>query len=86
VRYRQVDGTVHSQLFEEGWDATLGHPAIVPDVNGPAVDVQLFESSDHLDHRTQLDELEASGCLRMTTVVNKPDGNLSASTYALVPG
>jgi gamma-glutamylcyclotransferase (GGCT)/AIG2-like uncharacterized protein YtfP len=80
---RWIEGTVRGQLLQEGWGAELGYPGIVLDLDGPAVGVQLFESSDLPDHWTRLDEFEGSGYRRTVTTVSTAEGDLLASIYIL---
>jgi gamma-glutamylcyclotransferase (GGCT)/AIG2-like uncharacterized protein YtfP len=82
---RWIEGTVRGELFQVGWGADLGYPAIVLDVDGPIVDVQVFESSDLPDHWARLDEFEGSGYRRTVTPVGTAEGDLWASIYVLAP-
>ena len=80
---RWIDGTVRGQLLQEGWGAEFGYPGILLDLDGPAVGVQLFESSDLPNHWTRLDEFEGSGYRRTVTTVSTAEGDLLASIYVL---
>ena len=80
---RWIEGTVRGQLLQEGWDAEFGYPGIVLDRDEPTVGVQLFESSDLVDHWTRLDEFEGSGYQRTVTTVSTAEGDLVASIYVL---
>jgi gamma-glutamylcyclotransferase (GGCT)/AIG2-like uncharacterized protein YtfP len=82
---RWTDARVRGHLLQEGWGAAAGYPGIVLDVDGPAVDVQLFESLDLPDHWARLDEFEGSGYRRMVTPVSAASGVLLASIYVLAP-
>ena len=37
-------------LVDAGWGASLGYPALVLQADGPAIDVEVFESADLPDH------------------------------------
>lgn len=82
---RWIEGTVRGQLLQEGWGAAIGYPGIVLDVDGPTVDVRLFESADLPDHWARLDEFEGAGYRRTITPVSTAEGDLSASIYVLAP-
>lgn len=79
-----IEGTVRGHLHPEGWGAALGYPGIVLDIDGPTVDVQLFDSTDLQDHWTRLDEFEGSGYRRTVTTVSTAGGELRTSIYVLV--
>jgi len=80
-------GTVNGVLREQGWGAALGHPAIVLDPNGPAVEVQVFESQDLPRHWARLDAFEGAGYRRVATQVNTVAGQTDAFIYELAePG
>jgi gamma-glutamylcyclotransferase (GGCT)/AIG2-like uncharacterized protein YtfP len=76
---------VRGHLLHEGWGAAAGYPGIVFDVDGPTVDVQLFESLDLPDHWARLDEFEGSGYRRMVTPVSTVSGDLLAFIHVLAP-
>jgi gamma-glutamylcyclotransferase (GGCT)/AIG2-like uncharacterized protein YtfP len=78
---RWIEGTVHGRLLQQAWRATPGYPVIVLDPDGPAVGVQLFESSNLPDHWSRLDEFEGSGYQRAVTTVSTTEGYLMASIY-----
>jgi len=80
---RWIEGTVRGQLLQDGWGAALGYPGIILDSEGPAVNVQLFESTDLPAHWTRLDEFEGSGYERTVTTVHTVEGDLPASIYVL---
>lgn len=80
---RWFGGEVHGWLHEAGWGAALGFPALILDPAAPAVSVQVFESRDLPDHWSRLDDFEGPGYQRVVTTVSTPEGDLSASIYAL---
>ena len=80
---RWTEGAVRGRLLQEGWGAELGYPGIVLDVDGPTVDIQLFESMDLPNHWNRLDDFEGSGYRRTVTSVNTAKGDLSAQIYVL---
>ena len=83
---RWLRGQVHGTLYEEGWGASLGYPALVLDPDGPAVGVHVFESDDLPAHWARLDAFEGPGYERVTTAVHTAEGQLPAQIYALAPG
>ena len=74
-------GQVHGHLIEEGWGAKLGYPALVVDPDAPAVEVQLFESSDLPAHWSRLDAFEGSGYQRVAIPVEVLGGTVDAWIY-----
>lgn len=78
-----IEGTVRGQLHQAGWGAYLGYPAIVLDVDGPEVNVQLFKSSDLPEHWDRLDAFEGPAYRRAVTAVSTIEGELPASIYVL---
>jgi len=76
-------GRVHGTLVQAGWGAGLGFPALVLDPDGPAVDVQVFESSELPAHWSRLDAFEGPGYERVATTVRVPSGDVAASIYVL---
>jgi gamma-glutamylcyclotransferase (GGCT)/AIG2-like uncharacterized protein YtfP len=76
-------GTVNGKLFASGWGAAQGFPGLILDPLGPSVGVDLFESKDLPEHWARLDEFEGEGYRRALTIVNTPEGNLSAWIYVL---
>jgi gamma-glutamylcyclotransferase (GGCT)/AIG2-like uncharacterized protein YtfP len=85
LRGRWSAGHVHGRLVDAGWGAALGYPALVPDEDGPAVEVEVFESADLPEHWTRLDEFEGPAYERVAVVVHGPDGDVPASIYVLRP-
>ena len=81
---RWYRGTVRGKRLEAGWGNTLGFPGLILDPEGPAVDVQVFESSDLPDHWSRLDDFEGPGYRRVVTRVHTPQGELSACIYVVV--
>jgi gamma-glutamylcyclotransferase (GGCT)/AIG2-like uncharacterized protein YtfP len=78
-----TDGQVQGRLANAGWGVHLGFPALILDENGPAVDVQLFESADLPAHWSRLDDFEGDGYARVETIVRTARGDVSAYIYAL---
>lgn len=84
---RWFTGKVRGRLFEEGWGATMGFPALVLDPTGPEVEVQVLESAELPRHWDRLDEFEGSGYQRVVALVTTRDqGSVSASIYVLAAG
>jgi gamma-glutamylcyclotransferase (GGCT)/AIG2-like uncharacterized protein YtfP len=77
------DGTVRGHLHEEGWGATIGFPAIVPDPDGPEVAVRVFESPDLPLHWERLDRFEGSAYHRIVTAATVDGRPLPVYVYAL---
>jgi gamma-glutamylcyclotransferase (GGCT)/AIG2-like uncharacterized protein YtfP len=63
----------------------LGYPALILDPEGPAVEVQIFESTDLPSHWPRLDDFEGPGYQRVTVPVETADGRLEASIYVHKP-
>jgi gamma-glutamylcyclotransferase (GGCT)/AIG2-like uncharacterized protein YtfP len=76
-------GYVHGSLVEEGWGAQLGYPALIPNPDGPRIDVFVFESRALLDHWQRLDAFEGPGYRRVAVDVFTDEGVLTASIYVL---
>ena len=49
--------------------------------DGPAIDVEVFESADLPDHRARLDDFDGDGYQRVVTRVRTPTGEMDASIY-----
>jgi gamma-glutamylcyclotransferase (GGCT)/AIG2-like uncharacterized protein YtfP len=58
---------------------------LVLDPDGPAVDVQIFESIDLPGHWPRLDHFEGPGYRRVAVPVETADGRLEASIYVFKP-
>ena len=78
---RWFEGTVRGHKYE---DAGLGYPGLILDIEGPRVDILVFESSDLPEHWARLDTFEGSDYRRTITAVSTGDGTLSANIYELV--
>ena len=76
-------GHVHGTLVESGWGAAMGYPALVLDPEGPAVDVQVFESADLRSQWERLDGFEGAGYERVPVTVHTDDGDKDALIYVL---
>jgi gamma-glutamylcyclotransferase (GGCT)/AIG2-like uncharacterized protein YtfP len=77
-------GFVRGTLFESGWGADIGYPAMrwVPD--GSQIAVHLFESRKLESEWTRLDEFEGSEYIRILVPVEKHDKVFAvANIYAL---
>ena len=80
---RWLAGHVHGDLVEEGWGAQFGYPALIPNPEGPRIDVFVFESPALPHHWQRLDAFEGSGYRRAAVDVFTDDGVLTASIYVL---
>ena len=78
---RWSEGQVNGSLVDAGWGASLGYPALILDPEGPAIDVQVFESGDLPAHWSRLDDFEGSGYERVVTTVRTSAGDVDASIY-----
>ena len=76
-------GHVRGTLVNAGWGAGLGYPALVLDPAGPAVEVDVFESTSLPAHWSRLDEFEGPGYARVATTVATGWGHLDAFIYVL---
>ena len=68
-------------LVDAGWGASVGYPALVLQADGPAIDVEVFESADLPDHWARLDDFEGDGYQRVVTTVRTPTGEMDAFIY-----
>ena len=76
--------TLRGRLFEEGWGATLGYPAIIPSDDGDEVDGFVLVSEQLADHWPRLDDFEGEGYERVAvTVTVDGEGEAEAFVYAL---
>ena len=80
---RWLAGQVCGTLVDAGWGAGLGYPALILDPDGPAVDVQIFESVDLPAHWSRLDEFEGPGYRRVVTTVRAHAGDVDAYIYVM---
>jgi gamma-glutamylcyclotransferase (GGCT)/AIG2-like uncharacterized protein YtfP len=74
---------VRGQLREAGWGSALGFPGLVLDAAGAAIDVDLLESEDLVEHWARLDEFEGPGYRRVVARVSTAFGEVEAWIYAL---
>lgn len=78
--------SVRGHLHPQGWGATLGYPAIVPDVDAPVVHGQLFSAPALDAHWARIDAFEGEGYCRVLAPVRLADGSsVDAWLYALDP-
>lgn len=79
-------GHVKGQLYQEGWGATLGYPALVIDPDGEVVVGHVFTSEKLHHHWSELDDFEGEGYRRVLIDVTLEDGSVTqAYIYALSP-
>jgi len=74
-------GTVYGRLVDRGWGAALGYPALIPDADGEAITVHLFESGELPDHWSRLDAFEGDAYRRMPIPVFTATGVVEAWIY-----
>ncbi|HEX2526752.1 MAG TPA: gamma-glutamylcyclotransferase family protein [Geminicoccus sp.] len=80
---RWLRGVVRGRLVEAGWGASLGHPGLVLDLEGPVVEVHVFESAVLPQHWERLDAFEGDGYRRVVARVVTDEGEMDAWIYAL---
>lgn len=77
-------GCVRGTLHPEGWGATYGYPAIIPDPAGEKVEGYLFHSENLPQHWMDLDDFEGEGYERVVVEVELVSGKKEkAFIYAL---
>ncbi len=67
-------GWVEGDLYEHGWGAVEGYPAMRPRAGGPRIDAYLFESAELPRHWAMLDAFEGDSYQRVEIVVFREDG------------
>jgi gamma-glutamylcyclotransferase (GGCT)/AIG2-like uncharacterized protein YtfP len=80
---RWLIGEVRGTLVKAGWGAALGYPGLIPDADGAAVAVQVFESPDLPSTWSRLDAFEGPGYRRVVTEVTTEHRVIAASIYVL---
>lgn len=76
--------TIRGKLIAEGWGATLGYPAVIPDDTGDVVQGFVFSSDDLGNHWQRLDEFEGEGYERVSVMATLENGQtITAFVYAL---
>jgi gamma-glutamylcyclotransferase (GGCT)/AIG2-like uncharacterized protein YtfP len=80
---RWFTGHVNGTLVQAGWGSEIGYPALILDPDGPAVDVQVFESAALPAHWPRLDEFEGAGYERVLVTINTSDGDTDGFIYVL---
>lgn len=79
--------TLRGRLFEAGWGAAEGYPAIRPDPAGKPVAGYLLTSAHLREYWTMLDHFEGDGYVRQLAPVATLTGQvLEAWVYALAAG
>ena len=73
IEGRWSRGWVEGDLYEHGWGATEGFPAMRWRKGGPRIDVHLFESADLPKHWERLDEFEGDGYERVPIPVHRDE-------------
>lgn len=78
--------TIRGKLYPNGWGATLGYPAVIPDNDGEIVKGLLFSSDELAQHWQRIDDFEGDGYLRTEVEITlENDEKLTAFVYALHP-
>lgn len=76
--------SVTGKLYQEGWGAAMGYPAIIPATNGEEVEGYLFSSDTIAAHWYELDAFEGEAYERVVVKVKLKDGAIvEAYIYAL---
>ena len=77
-----TEGFVRGELFQIGWGAAIGYPALRWDPTGGRVPAYLFVSEELPDHWDELDEFEGREYLRALVPFETSAGIVSiANTY-----
>ena len=77
-------GYVRGILYPEGWGASYGYPALVPDPDGELVKGFMFTSQNLPNHWPGLDAFEGEGYERVLVEVELLDGKIEIGfIYAL---
>ncbi len=77
-------GFVRGTLFEAGWGAGIGYPAMRWNPSDSRIAIHLFESHDLESHWARLDEFEGGEYIRILVPVEKDDTVFTvANIYAL---
>ena len=76
-------GIVRGHLKFSGWGAELGYPALVLDLEGEEVAVDLFVSSDLAAHWQRLDDFEGAEYRRVMANVEVGGVTITAFCYVL---
>jgi gamma-glutamylcyclotransferase (GGCT)/AIG2-like uncharacterized protein YtfP len=78
------EASVKGKLFQEGWGASMGYPAIIPDESGEKVEGFLFTSKNLKTNWSELDAFEGEGYERVITKVKLKSGEkIDAYIYSL---
>lgn len=80
---RWVDGTVRGTLYDRGWAAREGYPAMRVDAAGDDVPVGVLVSPDLPDAWERLDAFEGPGYRRVLVPVATDEGVMVANVYEL---
>lgn len=79
-----IPATIRGHLYENGWGAALGYPAVIPDEQGDLVNGFLFRSEELVQHWQRLDDFEGNGYRRIIVNAEDEQGQKSlAYVYAL---
>ena len=77
-------GYVRGRLIEEGWGASLGFPALIPDDQGERIHGYVLSSDALKAHWGQLDAFEGPGYQRVNIEVALDDNkHVTAQVYKL---
>lgn len=76
--------TLRGTLHDEGWGATQGYPAIIPDPTGQAVQGSVLSSTELSEHWARLDAFEGEAYERVEVQIEFVEGGRAdAFVYAL---
>ncbi len=77
-------GYVRGTLYQEGWGAGMGYPALRLDPGAARIDVQVFESDELPGHWPSIDAFEGSEYCRVLALVASDDARAAvANLYAM---
>ncbi len=80
---RWSEGVVRGTLYESGWGAALGHPALVWDEEAPEVPVRILAADSLPEHWDRLDAFEGEAYLRILVPVITGESERVCNLYAL---
>ena len=69
------EGTITGELFEYGWGAALGYPALAWSPSGSRIPAWLLDSPDLPDEWSRLDRFEGEQYRRLPVPFHLPDGS-----------
>ena len=78
--------SVHGHRAQSGWGVHKGHPGLIPDSSGPAVQGLVFISDDLTAHWARLDAFEGEDYKRVGILATLSNGGtIKAQIYSVLP-